>query len=63
MRKQKFTQQQANEMHNTLIEIHGSLKDKNQNKNYKQIPFIELAWMIGIEKHILKKQTNLLSNK
>lgn len=63
MRKKKtrpgysgFTQQQAKEMHQLLTEIYFSLKDRYRNKKLKQVPFIELALMTGIEKHILKKQ-------
>lgn len=50
-------------MYQLLSEIHSGLKDKNQNRNHQQIPFIELAWMTGIEKQILKKQNNNLFNK
>ena len=55
MTSKKFTQQQAEKMYEILTEIHSSLKDKHQNKKLKDIPFIEMAWKIGIEKHILKK--------
>ena len=46
-------------MYEILTEINSSLKDKHQNKKLKDIPFIEMAWKIGIEKHILKKQKNI----
>lgn len=51
-------------MYKLLNDIHSSLKDRNQNKSFKKIPFIEIAWMTGIEnflpkkKHLMKKYFN-----
>lgn len=47
-------------MYEILTEIYGGLKDKHRNKKITDIPFIDMAWMTGIEKHILKKQQNNL---
>lgn len=49
-----FSQRQAKAMYRLLTEIHSGLKDKNKNKNFMQMPFIEMAWMTGIE-NCLKK--------
>lgn len=54
MPKQKFSPQQAEKMYNSLVQIHDGLKDKNQNRNFMQIPFIEMAWMTEIEKYLPK---------
>lgn len=51
-----FSQQQAKAMYQLLNEIHSGLKDKNKNKNFMQMPFIEMAWMTGIE-NCLRKNT------
>jgi hypothetical protein len=49
----KFSQRHAKKMYRLLAEIHSGLKDKNRN-NYI-IPFIEMAWINGIENCLRKK--------
>lgn len=62
MPTKKFSQKQAHEMFQLLNQIHGGLKDKNQKKNFKEIPFIEIAWMASIENH-LPKRKQIIKNR
>lgn len=62
MATKKFTQQEAEGMYKLLNDIHSSLKDRNQNKRIKKIPFIEIAWIAGIE-NFLPKQKHLIKGR
>ena len=56
MAAKKFTQKEAEEMHQLLIQIHGGLKDKIRNKEIMKMPSYELFWMLAIENHLPKQK-------
>lgn len=56
MPTKKFTQKEAEEMHQLLIQIHGGLKDKNRNKEIMKMPSYELFWMLAIENQLSKQK-------
>lgn len=45
--KPEFTNEQARKMHDILVEIHSTLKDKSKNMNAKP-NLCERAWLLGI---------------
>ena len=51
----KFTQQEAREMYDALVEIHDTLTDKHDNSGgILKLGQYEMGWLIGIGE-ILKK--------
>ncbi|PCH66650.1 MAG: hypothetical protein COC01_07600, partial [Bacteroidetes bacterium] len=52
---QTFTQQQAREMYQILLQIHDALKDKSMNKGgLNKISQYEIGWFIGIDELLSK---------
>lgn len=51
-----FTQKEAREMFDILVEIHDALKDKRTNKDFK-LSVVERGWFLSIDEFLNKIDT------